>query len=118
MYSCHFRRISLSQANFEASTQIDLPSGWFHNVINYIGPAEGQGIRIYKDGTQVANHTTKSDPTCQHPQCRPDGKIVVGRDNTRRDRGYCSFQVDELAFFNKALSQEEITMLSQHTDNN
>ena len=25
-------------------------SGWVHAVLNFIGPNEGQGIRIYNDG--------------------------------------------------------------------
>ena len=75
-------------------------------------------MRIYHDGVSVANGNTKSDLSCDQSACRPDGRIVVGRDNTGIDTGYCSLQVDELAFLNKALSQEEITILSQHTENN
>ena len=89
----------------------------FHNVINFIGPAEGEGIRIYQDGVQVANDTTKSYGICQTAVCRPDGRIVVGRSQTRQARNFCSLQIDELAFFSEALSEEEITMLSQQFDN-
>lgn len=117
MSFCHCREVSLSSEIFSA-TSGSIPSGWFHTVINFIGPDEGEGIRIYHDGVSVANGTTKSYLACDQSACRPDGRIVVGRDNTRIDTGYCSLQVDELAFFNKALSQEEITMLSQHTENN
>ena len=113
VYNYHFRyHVSFNDSRFLAKAY--KPSGWFHVVINFIGPAEGEGIRIYQDGVEVANDTTKSFRTCQDASCRPDGRIVVGRQYTTMDRGYCSLQVDELAFFNEILSQEEITMLSQH----
>ena len=115
MYSYHLRYdASITGATF--LTLGSKPSGWIHLVINFIGPAEGEGIRIYQDGVQVANDTTKSYGTCQHPACRPDGRIVVGRQYTKMDLGFCSFQVDELALFNEILSLEEITLLSQHTE--
>ena len=115
MYCYHFRfDVSISGPTF--LTLGNKPCGWIHLVINFIGPAEGEGIRIYHDGVEVANDTTKSYGTCQHPACRPDGRIVVGRQYTKMGLGYCSFQVDELAFFNEILSQEQITMLSQHTE--
>ena len=113
MYSYYFSYdVSLNSATFFATAS--KPSGWFHVVINYMGPDEGEGIRIYHDGVQVANATTKSTNTCQHVACRPDGTILVGRLKTRQESNYCSLQVDELAFFNEALSEEEIRiMLSQ-----
>ena len=92
------------------------PSGWFHIVINYLGPNEGEGIRIYNNGIEVGNDTTKGNGRCTIDDCQPDGQIVVGRYFTRMDLQYVSLQVDELAFFNTALSEDEITMLSQHFD--
>ena len=116
MYNYHFRYcVFLNGSKFRALAY--KPSGWFHVVINFIGQDEGDGIRIYHNGMQVANDTTKSFRTCEHPLCSPDGRIVVGRQYTRMNRRYCSLQVDDLAFFNEILSQEEIKMLSQHTDN-
>ena len=29
------------------------PTGWHHYVLNYIGPADLQGIRLYLDGVHV-----------------------------------------------------------------
>ena len=82
MYCYHFRfDVSISGATF--LTLGNKPCGWIHLVINFIGPAEGEGIRIYHDGVEVANDTTKSYGTCQHPACRPDGRIVVV-DNTQK----------------------------------
>ena len=42
-----------------------------------------------------------------------DGRIVIGRRETDSDDNYGSGQLDELIFFNKKLSESEITMLSQ-----
>ena len=83
------------------------PVGWTHIVMSYIGPSDGEGIRIFYNGTEVANVTTKaagSDPP-------GDGRVVVGRVYTDRDVLYVSVQLDELALFNKALSTTEITMM-------
>ena len=87
-------------------------------MLNFIGPDDGEGIRIYNDGVQVAEVTRKGYQPCTQDQtCMPDGTIVVGRLETGRHRDYCSLKMDELAFFNEALSQEEIAMLSQQFDN-
>ena len=115
MYSFHFSYdVTLYSGEFSA-TAIK-PSGWFHVVINYIGPNEGEGIRIYHDGVQVSNKTTKSQGLCHTTACRPDGRIVVGRLKIREESNYCSLHIDELTLFNEALSEEEITMLSQQFD--
>ena len=84
--------------------------------MNYLGPNEGEGIRIYNNGIEVRNDTTTGTGVCILEPCLPDGQIVIGRAYTRMSTLYVSLEVDELAFFNTALSQDEITMLSQHTD--
>ena len=55
----------------------------------------------------MASDTTKA------PSARPpgDGRIVVGRRYTDRDQQYSSVQVDELIFFNKALTTTDIALL-------
>ena len=83
------------------------PSGWTHIVLNYLGPNNGQGIRIYHNGTEVASDTTKAS----HGFSAGDGRIAVGRYRTNRNDHYGNAQVDELIFFNQALSQDDITML-------
>ena len=100
-------------------------NGWTHLVLNYIGPNDGAGIKMYINGAEVARDTTKDT----HP--RPagteeesdttkyggsysagDGRIVVGRYYTNQDRYYASVQVDELLFFNQTLTAAEIEALS------
>ena len=76
-------------------------------MLNYIGPSDGQGIRVYNDGAEVANVTTKVAGS----DSPGDGRVVVGRLYTDRDMLYVSVQIDELAFFNKALSKTDITAM-------
>ena len=73
-------------------------------MLNYIGPNNGEGIRGYINGEQVAIDTTK---TPQSPLAG-DGRIVIGRRFTDVDEKYASVQVDELIFFNKSLKTAEI----------
>ena len=76
-------------------------------MLNYLGPNDGQGIRIYYNGTEVKSETTK----VLRSRSAGDGRIVVGRVYTKRDDNYASMQIDELIFFNKALSTTEIQVL-------
>ena len=80
------------------------PSGWTHFVPNYVGPNNGDGIRIFYDGVEVGSDTTKG--TNSFPT--GDGRIAVGRRFTNEDRNYPSVQVDDLVFFNRNLSLADI----------
>ena len=84
-----------------------MPTGWTHLVLNYIGPNDGQGIKVYYDGAEVENDTIK----CGGSRSAGDGRIVVGRIYTNSDEDYTSMQIDELIFFNKALSTTDIKLL-------
>ena len=81
---------------------VHVPSSFSHLVLNYIGPSNGQGLRIYFDGTfsaqakQAASHSSG------------DGRVVVGRFHTEDDE---IFDIDELLFFNHQLSDQEIMEL-------
>ena len=82
---------------------------WVHGVLNFLGPNDEEGIRIYENGKHVGNHTiiTQSSST------EPNGRIVIGRLFTEDNNFYGSVQVDELLFFNHSLTEGEITLLSQ-----
>ena len=88
----------------------DGPSGWTHIVLNFIGPDEGQGIRIYYNGEQTGNVVTKGARSYQSG----DGRVVVGRLYTDVNDFYASVDVDELLFFNEALSDQNIRYLSNY----
>ena len=84
------------------------PSGWTHVAMNYLGPNDSEGIKIYYNGKEAASDTTKSNSS------RPDGegRIVLGRFYTHKDERYSCVQVDELLFFNNALSSTDIIDLN------
>ena len=73
-------------------------------MLNYLGPNNGQGIRIYYNATEVGSDTSKTVET----KVAADGRIVVGRALTNYNHFYASIHIDELIFFNQALSLEEI----------
>ena len=89
------------------SAEFSKPTGWNHIVLNYIGPDNGQGIRIYINGAQVESVTTKNGV----PYSAGDGRMVLGRESTNEDARYASMEIDELIFFNKALSTTDIERL-------
>ena len=102
---CFRFRIYLLNGKFYA--HVPIPIGWTHIVLNYIGSNDGEGIRISYDGQEVANSTTKDEGS--YPA--EDSRIVVGRSFTDEDRRYASMQIDELIFFNTALSTTDIKVL-------
>ena len=81
-------------------------SQWTHVVLNYIGPNDGQGIRIYEDGVLTGSDDTKS--LGRDPSPQGEGRIVVGREFTHFDDKYASVTLDELLIFNQTLSDQQI----------
>ena len=89
---------------------------WFHLVINFIGPNAGEGFQIYHDGINVLNDTTKATNSNSRRYLPPNnGRIVTGRYRVDLDAWYASVQVDELLFYNRTLTEPEITILSNNT---
>ena len=86
---------------------------WVHEVINYVGPNNGDDFGIYHNGDFIFNVTLFLTFTNQ--SIPSDGRIVIGRTRTNVNFNYASVQVDELLFFNKNLTEQEIMMLSQST---
>ena len=84
--------------------------GWFHIVFNHIGPRRTEGIRIYNDGEQVERELL-TENIVSHVE--GDGRIVFGRFYTVEDDRYATVQIDQLLFFNHALTAPEIFKLSQ-----
>ena len=89
-------------------TSATRPSGWTHIVLNYIGSSSGQGIRVFYNGQQVASDTTNYG-VLRHRV--PDGRIVIGRVYIDSSRYYSSVHIDDLALFNRSLSNAEISAL-------
>ena len=91
-------------------------SGWVHAVLNFIGPNEGQGIRIYNDGKLIGNDTTKYNGSF----AQSNGRIQIGRLDTRflNDLSstapfFAHVEVDELSIYNRTLTEPEIILLKQ-----
>ena len=70
-------------------------------MLNYIGPADGQGFTIFTDGVLQGSDTSK-DTRSRTPG---DGRVLIGRAITD---WYASVEIDELTFWNRALTQQEI----------
>ena len=83
------------------------PTGWTHVVLNYIGP--NAGIKVFFNGAEVGSDTHIY--TSSSPNQAGEGRIVVGRFYPDKDTRYTSMQIDELIFFNKALSTTDIKLL-------
>ena len=71
--------------------------------MNYIGPEEGEGFAIYKDGQKVAEGKKKTASA----KTTGDGMIVAGRLFTDTKSYYSSVQLDEMLLFNRVLTAEE-----------
>ena len=86
-------------------------NNWFHILFNFIGPNNGEGFRIYHShsGVLVANVTRYSFSSFS----RIHGRIVIGRAFTAIDEDYSSVVMDDLLFFNQAVTDDEIKMLSR-----
>ena len=87
------------------------PNDWKHIVLNFIGPNDGEGIRVYEDGSLIDRDNTKYNLR----RSASNGRISLGRFIARHGTYYASAQVDELMFFNQSLTEAEIRMLSQRT---
>ena len=90
---------------FDAGFYID--KGWTHVVVNYIGPRDGQGTRMFSNGAEVASDTTKETELYS----LGGNRIVVGRWYTDSNEKYAGLHVDELMYFNTVLSTEEVYLL-------
>ena len=85
------------------------PTGWTHVLLNYIGPNNGEGYRIYMDGSEVGSDTAKT----VWSGSTGDGRVVIGRYYTDQDKEYSSVHIDELIYFNNSLTDEEIEFLGR-----
>ena len=108
----NFRYVVFVDGNFIAVAP--KPTMWFHVVVNFIGPNDGQGLRIYYDGVAVENRSSDPSRRTNSRFSNLDRRILIGRLFYIRDDYYASVVVDELFFFNQALTEPEITRLSQN----
>ena len=95
--------MGLSRNSTGAITPI--PVEWFHLVLDYLGPE--QGLTIHHNGAEKVNESRTV------PSDLPSGPgiVVIGRYSPLTDDSYASVMMDELMFFNRKLSLEEISFL-------
>ena len=86
----------VSDGNFYAETSI--PTGWFHLVVNFIGPNNGQGIRVYHDGEEVRGTFGQK---LEGSYTNSESRVKIGRLLYTNEGFYSSVLVDELFFFNQ-----------------
>ena len=83
--------------------------GWFHLVVVYLGPNNGQGLVVYINGTNKRRDTLRYEDV----HLTGNGELVIGRRCTNLDHSYTSVAVDELTLWNRELSAKEIKNLYQ-----
>ena len=72
-----------------------------------------KGVWVYYDGKQVGKDTSLETGSSVHDN--GNGRIAVGRRFAESDQKYASVQLDELLFFNQALTERQVTMLGKTT---
>ena len=75
--------------------------------MNFVGPNTGQGVQAFRDGALRESESTGADGDAT----TGDGRVVVGRKCINRNQDYAHAEVDELIFFNQALSTKEVSQL-------
>ena len=83
--------------------------GWFHLVVVYLGPNNGQGLVVYVNGTREGRDKTMYGGANQPG----NGELIIGRKYTDWDDKYASVAVDEMTLWNRELSAQEIENLYQ-----
>ena len=79
-------------------------------MLNYLGPNNGQGIRVYYDGVQTKSDEMKE--TLVNPYQPGDGRVVLGRELIDSNSRYASADIDDFLLFNEALSDQNIEHMS------
>ena len=81
---------------------------WFHTVMVYNGPLKG--IIIYVDGQLVGKDTDGGTQKYDENVRR----LVIGRRSSDEDEDYASAVVDELMFWNRRLTSEDVEEMYSH----
>ena len=88
---------------YQVTSKVD--NQWVQLVLNFMGPEEG--FQVFKDGTISPGQQTKKS----FSRLIGDGRLVLGKRFTHRDQYYSSIDVDELVFFNRKFTEQEVTKL-------
>ena len=83
--------------------------GWTYLVCNYLGPNNGEGIRMYMDGNQMEFGDSTKTPSSNS---QGNGRVVLGRLYTNTNAHYGNADMDEILLFNQSLTDDQISQLS------
>ena len=97
--------VRTSQYRFDARARIPSSGEWFHMAHVYLGPEGGVGGNIaYHNGVLVGSDRQRSDIT-DDPST---GNVVIGRKLLDEDTQYASVEIDEITFWDRILTVQEI----------
>ena len=72
-FMCFRVQVAIQNGYFE--THANTVPGWFHIVLNYVGSNNGQEIRMFVDGQEMATTSTK----ISRSDSNGNGRVVVGK---------------------------------------
>ena len=78
-----------------------------HVVLNYVGPDDGEKLQVFYNGENSMHDGSKEAWSYSAGKW----KIVIGKAYAHDDMFYSSVQIDELIFFNRALTVDEISQI-------
>ena len=81
---------------------------WVHAGLVFRGVSDGEGTMVYIDGTLEITITERVSSTAGNPS----GVLKIGRLFEGSNAKYSSAQVDELMFWNRQLSGDEIMTIN------
>ena len=86
-----------------------IPQGWFHISLVFHGPHNGQGLKVYHEGGEYSVTTKTSHGVGINKNS--SGIVVIGRRLSGINGHHGSVQVDDMIFWNTALTKEEAQLL-------
>ena len=86
---------------------VSIPSGWFHLALVFHGPEDGEGITMHRN----EDHWTSRSLQDSNGFKNTSGTVIIGRLYSDRDSNYGNVMVDELTFWNRQLTEQEVDAL-------
>ena len=105
---CRYKIVLLDGKLFASADRHDY---WIHIVLNFMGPKNEERIIVYNNGEEDASdQTINMNNNFTHGK----GRIVIGRHYSELNGKYASIQLDELFFFNEALTETQVMLLRKY----
>ena len=111
IYGLYCFRYSVTLPDGTIVIDIGRPTGWVNAVLNFKGPDGAQGISGYNNGTHIGTNTTKINADERFQE--NNREIHIGLLDSFVNAHYATVEVDELQFYNRYLTDEEIARLHQ-----